>query len=87
MGHYCETCGEKLIGGIVPTSCDCVECYCTTCWKQKFTETFVKSDKHIYEWSDKEYVKVNEPMYTAIMSEPKCEHCGEIYNEKSTTYY
>lgn len=24
MGHYCYECGEKLIGGITPTTCNCI---------------------------------------------------------------
>ena len=32
MGHHCYICGSKLIGGLVPTCCDEIECLCYGCW-------------------------------------------------------
>ena len=31
MGHYCYFCGEKLVGGYVPTCCENIESICTSC--------------------------------------------------------
>ena len=31
MGHYCDRCGEKLVGGLVLTCCNTAECYCSQC--------------------------------------------------------
>ena len=34
MGHYCYICSEKLSGGVTPTCCDNIECYCWGCWER-----------------------------------------------------
>ncbi len=34
MGHYCYICAEKIVGGVVPTCCNEIECLCWGCWER-----------------------------------------------------
>ena len=31
---YCYECEDPVMGGVVPTTCDCIECICPYCWDQ-----------------------------------------------------
>jgi hypothetical protein len=47
MGHYCNECGEKLSGGVTPTCCTKIECYCEGCWR-RLTSNDKFSDGLVY---------------------------------------
>jgi hypothetical protein len=44
MGHYCDECGEKLNGGVTPTCCTKIECYCEGCWTRLTDEDKISDD-------------------------------------------
>lgn len=46
--------GERLRGGIVPKTCECVKCYCVSCWLKKFKNKHCKP-KCPYKDCQKEY--------------------------------
>ena len=90
MGHYCADCGEKLVGGIVPNSCDCVECYCSKCWENLFQGVYVKTTKTYFTYDENgKLVKNTENLYVVDVSEAgRCDRCGTSFEgEDNYRYY
>jgi hypothetical protein len=82
MGRYCYKCGQKIIGGCVPSTCDCIaQGFCGECWKALFQPTYVEVKKDVYEKDGDDFFKILEPVYVAGKSRQECELCGSQFFE------
>ncbi len=79
MGHYCNKCGTKLVGGVVPTACDCVECFCDGCWSHLFGDTLVPINYEVYVKNGENYEKVTTYLYHRVKSDVRCRECGVLW--------
>lgn len=80
MGHYCYDCGEKLMGGVVPRECDCIECYCSGCWERLWTCDYTEI---------KDMQWCGQPVYikqTTNVDQVKCPECGEEWTNDPKEY-
>lgn len=75
MGHFCFGCDEKLVGGIVPTTCSCIECFCNQCWNNLFKDTFEEFGIG-YDYNGD---VIDETLYHKVPNIPDCEICGEMF--------
>ncbi len=91
MGHYCDTCGEKLMGGVVPTTCNCVECFCQGCWDRLFDQkNYIETKEKCYRLNTetKEFEEIPTPLYELEPSEPPvCEHCSIPFDDTKYCMY
>ena len=92
MGHYCYTCDEKIVGGVKPTCCRCVECYCEKCWDDLFGEEIITEPfehKLYYKDQEGELVEVKEILYRRIVIEldPCCPRCLLKYVHEDSRPY
>ena len=66
MDFKCGKCGTfKPSYAVQANACECVECYCMTCWKSFFPKQYVKSTKIYYYYDDTEKLikKEDEDVY------------------------
>jgi len=88
MGHYCYECGEKLVGGVTPTTCECIECYCAGCWDRVFTaKTYVMFPQETYVKKGETFERVTTPLFTESPATPKCPECGIDFSNVYGTGY
>lgn len=77
MGHCCFECGEKLVRGVSPTACSCVECYCKKCWDALFDDTFEPIQYQVYIKKGEEFVLVTKTLYESKECQGVgCPRCG-----------
>ena len=80
MGHCCDECGQKLVGGLVAKSCECSECFCSKCWKNLFKGEYALSTKTYYYYNDDgKLVKEDEDLYTTQSNSGYCKRCKKSY--------
>ena len=91
MGHYCYECGEKLAGGVTPTCCDCIECFCWGCWQRLIHGTM--SDQ-LQQNIKKDIIergtlseKTSEDLKVWTQKEPQCPECKTVLDEDMFHHY
>lgn len=84
MGHHCHECGTKLVGGLTPTTCDCIECYCGGCWDALFECKYVELDAQLYTKDGNPYPK---KIYQQTEVNPKCPECGKVFEQDKCRDY
>ena len=84
MGHYCFSCGEKLVGGIVPTTCNCIECFCWMCWKAMFKGSYVEIDEKLFTQDGHEF---EQKLFVHKLQKPHCPKCQTAFEETRWTDY
>ena len=86
MGHYCYECGEKLVGGVVPTTCECIECYCEKCWTSLF-EGEIQIQETVYVKKGDKFEKLNKKLFEKVSVSPKCPNCDIEFKYICVTDY
>ena len=80
MGHYCYKCDEKICGGVVPTTCKCIECYCETCWRELFQYQYVNENNIYYIKENEDFKKVDYDLFILKKNDDvKCPKCKNNY--------
>jgi hypothetical protein len=79
MGHYCDECGEKLMGGIVAKTCECAECFCSKCWKNMFKGNYTLATKRYYYYIDEVLIEEDKELYFVEPVCGYCKHCKKSY--------
>ena len=89
MGHYCDICDEKIHGGIIPTTCECIESICRPCWKSFFKIKYIKYDEPVYINNNDKFVPINKELYYKheIISDEKCKHCDTKFEKNKYNKY
>lgn len=87
MGHYCYECGEKIVGGICPIACNCIECFCTKCWEDLFSSLeYIQNTQDLYiKQDDGTFIKTVKKYFILEEKEGdvKCPKCGIVWEDVS----
>jgi hypothetical protein len=86
MGHYCYSCDEKLIGGVVSSKCDCIECFCQKCWDTLFESKFeIVSDVVYYKNKGCEtFSSINKTLYEKVdVKKVECPECHVEWDQNN----
>jgi len=75
-------------GGVTPTTCDCIECYCEGCWGRLFEAKYRKTTETLYRLVDGKYVPAEKIFFEATYTEPAaCPECEKPFHiEKFRDY-
>ena len=98
MGHYCYECGEKLSGGVTPTTCDCIECFCARCWDEQFddvicykliTDELYRKVNPETDPQGRSFILVSKPLYKKEITntDPTCPKCSTPFDEDGVRNY
>lgn len=79
MGHYCYKCEDKIYGGKIPTTCNCIECFCERCWESLFKDIIPVSET-LYKKQDDHYIIVEDPLLKVVYTQADCPNCGVEFN-------
>lgn len=92
MGHYCYSCSEKLVGGIVSTRCDCIECFCQKCWDDLYKPKFKVVSKVVYcKNKDDTFSVLDKNLYRVLekinVEKVECPECFTEWKQEDFDYY